>query len=276
MPLVGQPGNVVDRLAERAHRRAMRQRERRRRAVDAHQPARRRGPSSSRSPPSTKCSRPSSSWRRAWLRDEPRPVEEAAIERMRLEQQMRVGAARGRRSCRSYKRRRSACRERTSGCGSDSRPTIAAAGRTSACPSSAPSTASRRAAAALGAEEFPQPAKPLHDDRARAVRAIMAVAQPPDRRHCDNASRNRARGGGSWTVIGGSSGSGGSWLRFGEEPVLVAAERRARVDPLELERHPVGPQIAFLEHVRAHRRAARQCRAPRHDRGGNRRTAAGR
>src|SRR5690348_14970428 len=46
-------------------------------------------------------------------------------------------------------------------------------------------------------------------------------------------------------------------LRLSKEPSLVAAEGRAGVHAFPLERHPVGPEISLLQHMRlnvAHRR----------------------
>ena len=48
-----------------------------------------------------------------------------------------------------------------------------------------------------------------------------------------------------------------------EVPILVAAERGIGIHPFGLQRHPVGPHIAFLKHMDAH--LAQRRNAPRRD-----------
>ncbi len=99
-------------------------------------------------------------------------------------------------------------------------------------------------------EILPAPASRFHERRTFAVRAIEGISQ----------SRGVDRDVVARSVSHAPPEVGRDWrqVRLGrkrigllDQPFLVPREPRMAVHPVELERHPVRPKIAFLEHVGA-------------------------
>src|SRR6185369_13968561 len=99
------------------------------------------------------------------------------------------------------------------------------------------------------ASEFPKPPEAFEQDRSRSVRPVMRESQTPGHdpviipvgimRASPEARGDR-----------GQRRLGRKAQRLLPEPNPVAAECRARVHALRLERHPVRPEITLLQYMR--------------------------
>jgi len=248
VPLVSQPRHVVDGFADSAHGRSLGERESGRGAVDAHQSASvfhhffeiaaidEVKPLLKAEPNGV-------------APDEPRPAVEAAVQRMRLQQQVAIGRSMGREAVDHITCGALHVRKRRVG------PDLEVAGQLQRqqeqrLPVDAPKHHLRGPGSARVASEFPQPTEALHQYRSRPVRSVVRVAEPaiedmmvvpvgvpgapPEARR----DRRELRG-------------GRQPHRLLAEPGFVAAEGGAGVHALELERHPVRAEIALLEDVAA-------------------------